>query len=202
MNSHADLLRELILCARVAGADAADALLASGTSLSVARRLGKLEHLERSEGRDLGLRVFVGRRSAIASASALDPAGFSELAGRAVAMARVVPEDPYGGLAETADGPPCANGLDIADDQEPDAEALLARAALAEDAALSVDGVTNSEGADASWSRLETVLVTSDGFSGTYVRYQPFGLGDRARRRGRGDAARLRLFQRAALGRP
>ena len=170
MSDHAALLGDLIARARAAGADAADALLASGESLSVARRLGKLEHLERSEGRDLGLRVFVGKRSAIVSASALDPAGFGELAERAVAMARVVPEDPYGGLAEVADAPPRANGLDIADDQEPDAEALLARAALAEEAAMAVHGVTNSEGADAGWSRLETVLVTSAGFSGTYVR--------------------------------
>ncbi len=170
MSSHADLLGELIARARAVGADAADALLASGAALSVQRRLGKLEHLERSEGRDLGLRVFVGKRSAIASASALDPAGFGALAERAVAMARVVPEDPYGGLADIEDGPAGVNGLDIADGHEPDADELLERAALAEEAALAVHGVTNSEGADAGWSRLETVLVTSAGFSGAYVR--------------------------------
>ncbi len=170
MTDHAALLGDLIARARAAGADAADALLASGDALSVQRRLGRLEHLERSEGRDLGLRVFVGRRSAVVSASALDPSGFGELAERAVAMARVVPEDPYGGLADAEDGPHDADGLDIADSAEPDSAGLLERAAQAEDAALAVAGVTNSEGADASWSRTEIVLVTSAGYAGRYVR--------------------------------
>src|SRR6478752_7542171 len=97
-----DLLADLIARARAAGADAADAVLISGTSLSVARRLGKTEHVERSEGRDLGLRVFLGQQVAIVSSSTVDPASFKELAERAVAMARVVPEDPYAGLADTA----------------------------------------------------------------------------------------------------
>ncbi len=191
MNDHANLLGDLVARARGAGADAADALLASGNSLSVQRRLGKLEHLERSEGRDLGLRVFVGRRSAIVSASALDPAGFGELAERAVAMARVVPEDPYGGLADDANGPGGADGLDIADDREPDAAALLERAALAEEAALAIAGVTNSEGADASWSRTEIVLVTSAGFAGSYVRTGHSDFGNSTCRFGRRYAARL-----------
>src|ERR1700674_341232 len=100
-----DLLTDLIARARAAGADAADAVLVAGTSLSVARRLGKTEHVERSEGQDLGLRVFIGKRPAIVSATSIDPAGFSELAERAVAMAKVVPEDPYAGLADTAAPP-------------------------------------------------------------------------------------------------
>src|SRR5689334_3554693 len=108
------LLADLIGRARAAGADAADAVLASGTSLSVQRRLGKVEHLERAEGRDLGLRVFVGRRSAIVSSSAADPAGFAKLAEQAVAMARVVPEDPYSGLADEAAAVTAA-ALDLAD---------------------------------------------------------------------------------------
>ena len=100
--SDLDLLAHLIARARAAGADAADAVLVAGTSLSVQRRLGVTEHLERSEGRDLGLRVFVGLRSAVVSSTAVDPAGFAELAARAVAMARVVPEDPFAGLAAEA----------------------------------------------------------------------------------------------------
>lgn len=165
-------LGDLLAHARAAGADAADAMLVISASLEVSRRLGKLEHLERSEVRDLGLRVFVGRRSAIVSASALDPAQFEDLAGRAVAMARVVPEDPYGGLPEAADGAPDSAELDIADAEEPDASALLARAAAAEDAALAVPGITNSEGAEASWRRTESLLATSAGFSSRVVRTQ------------------------------
>ena len=100
-----DLLADLIGRAKAAGADAADAILLSSTSLSVERRLGRTEKLEQSEARDLGLRVFVGRRSAMVSSSAADPAGCAALAERAVAMARVVPEDPHGGLAEQASAP-------------------------------------------------------------------------------------------------
>ena len=51
-----ELLQDLVGRARKAGADAADAVLFEGTSLSHARRLGKTEKLERSESQDLGLR--------------------------------------------------------------------------------------------------------------------------------------------------
>lgn len=169
MTEHLTLLSDLLARARAAGADAADAVLAVGTSLSVQRRMRRTEHLERSEGRDLGLRVFVGRRSAIVSSTALDPAGFDLLAERAVAMARVVPEDPYGGLAEDA-AAPHLDGLDLADTAEPGAEALVERAAAAEEAALAVPGINNSEGASAGYGRTEIALVTSAGFAGGYAR--------------------------------
>jgi PmbA protein len=164
-----ELLSDLIARARAAGADAADAILVSGTSLGVQRRLGKTEHLERSEGRDLGLRVFVGRSAAIVSSTAVDPAGFTELAERAVAMAKVVPEDPFAGLAEEAHFED-AGPLDLTDPGEPTAEQLIERASIAEDAARAVPGVTNSEGADAGFGRAEIVLVTSAGFAGGYAR--------------------------------
>ncbi len=163
------LLSDLIARARAAGADAADAVLISGTSLSVARRLGETEHVERAEGRDLGLRVFLGKQAAIVSSTTVDPARFAELAERAVAMARVVPEDPFAGLADTA-APPRDVALDLEDPGEPTPEALIARAAAAEEAALAVHGVTNSEGAEAGFGRTEAVLVTSAGFAGRQVR--------------------------------
>ncbi|HSU05960.1 MAG TPA: TldD/PmbA family protein [Acetobacteraceae bacterium] len=167
--SYTDLLHDLITRARAAGADAADAVLIAGTSLSVQRRLGSTEHVERSEGRDLGLRVFVGQKAAIVSSSAVDPAGFAQLAERAVAMARVVPDDPFSGLADTA-APPDPPMLDLEDPTEPEVAALTDRASAAEDAALAVSGVTNSEGAGAGFGRTEAVLVTSAGFAGRIVR--------------------------------
>lgn len=171
--SNLNLLADLISRARAAGADAADAFLTAGTSLSVERRLGRTEQVERADSRDLGLRVFVGRRSAIVSSTAVDPAGFAGLAERAVAMARVVPEDPYGGLADgvgpVTDGGVTDGGLDLDDGVELDAGALVARAAAAEEAAMAVAGVTNSEGASASFGRSEIVLVTSAGFAGRYA---------------------------------
>ena len=102
--SHIDTLQALVAAARKAGADAADALLVSSASLSVQRRLGKTEHLERAEGFDLGLRVFVGKQQAIVSSSDPSPKSFSVLAERAVAMARVVPEDSFAGLPDAPDG--------------------------------------------------------------------------------------------------
>jgi PmbA protein len=164
-----DLLADLIASARAAGADTADAVLISGTALSVQRRLGKTEHVERSEGRDLGLRVFLGQRAAIVSSSTVAPSSFKGLAERAVAMARVVPEDPYAGLADTA-APPEAVALDLEDPSEPATEALVDRAAAAEDAAQAVAGITNSEGAEAGFGRTEVFLVTSAGFAGSLVR--------------------------------
>jgi PmbA protein len=164
--NHLDRLSDLIAKARAAGADAADAVLVAGTSLSVARRLGKTEHVERSEGQDLGLRVFIGKQAAIVSATSIDPAGFAELAERAVAMAKVVPEDPYTGLADTVAPPEDDAFLDMNDSAEPSAEELIARAAIAEDAVLAVPGITNTEGSDAGYSRGEIYLVTSAGFAG------------------------------------
>lgn len=161
-------LSDLIAAATRAGADAADALLVSSASLSVRRRLGQIEQLERSEGFDLGLRVFLGQRQAIVSSTDPDPKGFAALAERAVAMARVVPEDPFAGLPVAVAIPP--RDLDLADTAEPSAEELLARAAAAEEAALAVPGVTNSEGADAGWSRYDIALVGSNGFAGAYAR--------------------------------
>jgi PmbA protein len=168
MPDYLSLMSDLIGRARAAGADAADAVLVSGTSLSVASRQGKTEHLERSEGRDLGLRVFIGKRAAIVSSTSVDPAGFAELAERAVAMAKVVPEDPFTGLADTW-APPDAADLDMADPYEPAPELLTERAAAAEAAAYTVHGVTNSEGAEAGYGRTEIVLVTSAGFAGRRV---------------------------------
>lgn len=168
MTDNLNLLADLIARARAAGADAADAVLVSGTSLSVQRRLGQTEHVERAEGRDLGLRVFLGQQVAIVSATTVDPSSFDDLVDRALAMARVVPADPFAGLADTARAPDTMD-LDMNDPAEPTAEALIARASLAEDAARSVPGVTNSEGADAGFGRVEIVLVTSAGFAGRRV---------------------------------
>src|SRR5262245_25588595 len=163
-----DLLQDLIARARRAGADAADAVLFEGTSLSHARRLGKTEKLERSEGQDLGLRVFIGRQQAIVSSSDRSPQTLDELVERAVAMARTVPEDPYCGIADPAEIARDWPKLDILDPEEPSAEVLIDRARAAEEAALAVAGVTNSEGAEAGWGRSSIALAASNGFAGAY----------------------------------
>jgi PmbA protein len=163
-----DLLTDLVSRARRAGADAADAVLFEAASLQVTHRLGKPEDLERSESRDLGLRAFVGRRSAVVSSNDFDPKGFDALVERAVAMARAAPEDPYAGLADPAEIAEDWPELELDDGEEPEAEALYAQAAACEAAALAVPGVTNSEEAGASWSRSAVALAASNGFAGSY----------------------------------
>ena len=165
-----NLLDSLLASARKAGAERADAILVGRTSLSVERRLGQTETLERSESRDLGLRVFCGAKSAIVSATSVDPARFAALAERAVAMARVVPDDPLADLCAEAVSPADAGFLDLVDPVEPDVAALIARAETAEAAALAVHGVTNSEGGSAGFGRTEMFLATSAGFAGAYTR--------------------------------
>ena len=162
------LLTDLIQKARTAGADAADALYVEGVSLSHAQRLGAIEKLERSEAQDLGLRVLIGQRQAIVSSTDRAPGALDTLVERAVAMARAVPEDPFIGLADPALLAREQPDLDLLDPAEPAPEALIERARAAEDAARSVAGVTNSEGAEAGWSRRLVALATSGGFAGSY----------------------------------
>ncbi len=160
--------RRLVEAARKAGADKADAVAVRGVSMSVGVRLGAVEDSERAEGDDFGLRVFVGRRTATVSANVFsDP---TVLAERAVAMARVAPEDPWADLLDEAMLARAIADLDMVDPSTPDAAELTARALACEDAARAVSGVTNSGGASASWSLAGLVLVTSHGFSGGWLR--------------------------------
>lgn len=164
-----NLLDDLIAKAKAAGADAADALAVEGVSLSHARRLGAIERVERAEGNDLGLRVLIGNRQAIVSSTDTGPDALVELVERAIAMARVVPVDPYCGLADPEElcvDPPA---LDICDPDEPTHETLVVRAEACEEAARAVAGVTNSEGAEAGWSRSRVALAASNGFRGGYA---------------------------------
>jgi len=164
-----DLLSDLLARALAKGADSADAVYARSDSVSHAQRMGQVEKLERSESRDLGLRVFVGKKQAVVSSSDIASETLDTMVDRAIAMARTVPEDPYCGLADPDElfaGP--VPDLDIFDSAEPSAETLIERARAAEGAALAVGGVTNSEGAEADWGSAEIALAASNGFSGTY----------------------------------
>ena len=114
-----DILDDLLTRARKAGADAADALVVEGASLTIAERLGRPEKLERAEGQDLGLRVFLGKRQAIVSSTDFSSKVLDELAARAVAMAKVVPEDPFCGIADPADIAISVPDLDLCDPDEP-----------------------------------------------------------------------------------
>ena len=163
-----DLAERLVTAARRAGADAADAIALRSVSLAVEVREGAVEESERSEGDDVGLRAFVGRRQAVVSTNdvKLDVA---QLAERAVAMARAAPEDPFAGLADPAQLARDIPDLDLLDPDLPTVALLEERAKRAESAALAVKGVTKSGGASASAGIGGMVLVTSGGFRGAYL---------------------------------
>ena len=145
-----------------------------------------------------GLRVFLGSRSAIVSSTAVDPAGFAQLAERAVAMARVVPEDPYGGLAAEA-----AARRRRPRSSSPIRPSRTPRRCLPAPprprrrrwrctASPTRKARTRAIGRDRDRARhLGRVRRP-------LCAHQPLRLGDRAGRRGHRDAARLRLFQRRA----
>jgi PmbA protein len=162
------LAERLVAAARRVGADAADAIAERGVSQSVEVRDGTVEETERSESDDMGLRVLVGRRQAVVSTN--DLAGdIDALAARAVAMARVAPEDKFAGLADRELLVKTVPDLDLLDPQLPSVARLEEIARAAEAAGLAVKGVTKSGGASASAGIGGMVLVTSSGFSGAYL---------------------------------
>src|SRR5258705_5253324 len=163
-----DLAERLVAAARRAGADTADAVAVRSVSLGVEVREGAVEESERSEGDDVGLRVFVGRRQAVVSTNDIK-ADVSQLAERAVAMARVAPEDPFAGLADPDKLAREIPELDLLDPDLPTVAVLEERAKRAESAGLAVKGVTKSGGASASAGIGGMVLVTSGGFRGAYL---------------------------------
>ena len=171
--SLADLTHAMLAAATAAGADAADAVAVNGTSISIDVLNGKLEHAERSEGIDIGLRVLMGKRQAIVSSSDINPATLAEMAARAVAMAKEAPEDPTTGLADADDLATHwdIESLDLIDPTpEPAAAALEDAARRAEAAALAVRGVSQVQSASAGYGQRQVYLAASNGFAGGYGR--------------------------------
>ena len=164
------LAQRLVEAAKRAGADAADAVAVRGVSQGVEVRDGRVEESERSEGDDVGLRVLVGQRQAVVSTNDVSGDGIAKLAERAVAMARVAPDDKYVGLADPALLAHEFADLDLLDREIPTTSELERRACEAEAAGLAVKGVTKSGSAAASSGIGGMVLVTSTGFHGSYLR--------------------------------
>ena len=159
--------QSLVERARKTGADAADAVYVGGSSRSVQVRMGALEDVSSSEGEEIGLRVFVGSRSASVASSALTDAALTALVERALAMAGEAPEDAWAGLADAGlllnEAPA---DFDTFDPTPVDPAELKTRALEAEAAALAVPRVSNSSGSGASASESIMALATSGGFAG------------------------------------
>lgn len=167
------LAARLLAAAKSAGAEAADVLAVDGTAVSIEVRAGALEHAERAEGVDIGVRVIVDGRQSCISASDVTDATFEMMTERAVAMAREAPRDPYCDLADTSQLATTidANALELFDATEPASPEVMQEQALAaEAAALAVDGVSQAQGASAAYSARRIHLMASNGFSAGYRR--------------------------------
>lgn len=167
------LAESLVDAARRAGATQADSLATSGQSTSIDVRRGVLEHADRAEAVEIGLRVLIGGRQATVSASDHSPATIAEMAERAVAMAREAPVDDMLGLADPDQlaRQRDAGGLQIADSgPDPTPDRLRDMALRAEAAAAEVPGISQVEAASAGFSRRFLWLAASNGFSGGYER--------------------------------
>lgn len=158
-------LEALLGLAKTYGASGADCIAAHGRSLSIGVREGKLEDVDNSEGKDIGLRVFVGKRQACVSSSDLSNSSLAKLAERAVAMAKLAPEDPYCGLADADKLATQTIDLDVFDQTHMNATALFDRAKQLEQAALSGENIRQAEGANAHAVSSAMYFMTSDGFA-------------------------------------
>lgn len=159
------ILERVLAHARKFGATESDAVATHGRSLSIAVRGGALEDVDQSEGRDIGLRVFVGARQACVSSSDISEGSLEKLAERAVAMARLAPEDPFCGLAQDKRLETKPKDLDVFDDTVLTPQDLFTRAETVEKTAADVKGVMQAEGASSSWATSAIHFKTSAGFS-------------------------------------
>lgn len=163
----------LLNAAKRAGAEAADAMAVHANAVQVGVRAGALEQAESAEATEIGLRVLVGQRQACVSASDTSQTTLQTLAERAVAMAKEAPDDPHAGLADPAQlGQGCdMAALDLFDaSPDPTPDDLRETALAVEQAALSVDGVTQVSTAAASHTRRAVHLAATNGFSAGYQR--------------------------------
>jgi PmbA protein len=165
---HHDLIpaaTQLLELALKAGAQDADVLIAHGRALTIGVREGKLEDIDSSEGKDIGLRVLIGKRQAHVSSSDIANTSLETLAERGVAMAKLAPEDPYCELPPTSAYAHDDQELHVFDPTHIDAEQLLARAHTLEAATLNVEGILQAEGASAYASSGSAYFMTSNGFA-------------------------------------
>ena len=168
-----EITAKLLSIAKKAGAQDADVLFVNGQSVSIDVREGALEHAERSEGIDIGLRVLIGKQQACVSASNISDHTLEQMAERAVAMAKEAPVDESIGLASAEQMAKSwdATRLELADASDKSApEAMQETACEAEAAALSAQGVSKVQSASTGWSDTSVYLATTNGFHGGYSR--------------------------------
>jgi len=173
MNNLTDTASSILEKALKQGADDADIVIFDSAETSISHRLGKMENIERAESKGLGLRVLIGQKGgyqqAIVSTTDFSEKSLNELVENAVNMAKITPEDKYTTLAEESLFAKEILNLDLNDKKEPSDLELTEIASKMEDAARSVKGVTNSEGAESGFSKSRASILTSKGFTGEYT---------------------------------
>jgi PmbA protein len=160
---------EVVARAIKGGASSADSIVREGTEFSTLVRLGQVETLKEAGSRGLGLRVFLGHRTASTYSSDFTPEGIERLVKGALELARVTSEDPYAGLPERAQLGALAGDLQLyfEDVYSLPAAQRIDYARRAERAALDTDPrLKNSDGGSFDASTGHTVLANSLGFTG------------------------------------
>ena len=157
-------LNLLLDTAKKLGAESAAVMGGESTSLNVTARLGKLESVERNESKSIGLQLIDNKRKVNLSSTNFNKDALIELVESAMSMIKSIPEDEFCGLADKEMLYKGDLDLDLVDNYIPENNHLLNNSIEAEDSALSINGVTNSEGASSSYSKNKVFLATSDGF--------------------------------------
>lgn len=166
-----DIASEVVAAALRCGASAADAVAVEGDTLDVAVRLGEIDRLKQAREKHLGLRVFVGERSAVTSTADFSRQSLDRLAADTVRLARVLAPDSFAGLPQP---PPRDCGdveLDLFDPEVAAVtpERAIAMATEAEEAARAFDSrITNSEGGYCHVAHGRRGYASSAGFCAGY----------------------------------
>lgn len=165
------LAADVVAQAVKAGASDAEAVVREGDEFSVSVRMGQVETLKESGSRALGLRVFLGKKSASSSTSDLTPDGIRQLVEGAMALVKVTEEDPLNGLAEREEFDAVKEDQKLYFDDVyclPGPE-RIEWARRCEAAAMAADSrITNSDGGDFNAATGRKVLANSRGFLGSY----------------------------------
>ena len=165
------LTADVVALAMKAGATDAESIAREGDEFSVSVRMGEVETLKESGSRGLGLRVFLGTRSATTSTSDLTPDGIRQLVDGAIALARVTEEDPFTGLPETAEFGSVPDDLHLyyEDVYSLSGPERIEWARRCEAAAMAADPrITNSDGGSFDVSTGLKAMANSRGFVGGY----------------------------------
>ncbi|MBT3940141.1 MAG: TldD/PmbA family protein, partial [Pelagibacterales bacterium] len=138
-------LNLLLDTAKKLGAESATVVGNENTSVSVSARLGKLENVERNESKSIGLELIDNKRKVTLSSTNFNHHALMELVETGMSMIKSIPEDEFCGLADKDMLYKGDLNLDLVDNYIPENSNLLNNSIEAEDSALNVKGITNSE---------------------------------------------------------